>query len=188
MKYVGTKKIETERLILRRLNKDDALEAFNNWCSIEEVSKYVLWNKHENVLETLELFSMWEKDYEDLATFRWIVEIKDTHELIGTIDVVSKKDLVFGTCEIGYCYGVKFWGKGYATEALKAVIKYLFEECEVETIYARHLSNNPASGKVMKKAGMYYEGILRSRYIDKDNKRNDLICYSILKDEFFNNI
>ena len=76
--------------------------------------------------------------------------------------------------------------KDDATEALKAVIKFLFEECDTDTIYASYLSNNPASGKVMKKAGMIYEGMLRSRIIDKDNIRNDLGYYSVTKDEYFN--
>ena len=76
---------------------------------------------------------------------------------------------------------------GYATEALKAVIKFLFEECEAEVIFADHLSNNPASGKVMEKSGMKYEGRLRGRMIDKEGKRNDLLSYSIIKDEYFKN-
>lgn len=186
MKHIGTKNLETERLILRRLTKADAKEAFNNWCNSETVSKYVLWEKHKSESVTEKLYEMWEKEYEDLTTYRWIVELKETHELMGTIDVASKKLLPYGTCEIGYCYGEKFWGQGYATEALKAVIKFLFEECDTDTIYASYLSNNPASGKVMKKAGMIYEGMLRSRIIDKDNIRNDLGYYSITKDEYFN--
>ena len=187
MKFLGTKTLETERLLLRKIKKSDALKAFTNWCSSEKVSKYVVWNKHETVETTEKLFSFWEKEYEDLTTYRWIVEIKDNHEPIGTIDVVSKKFLPYSVCEIGYCYGEKFWGMGYATEALKAVIKFLFEECEAEVIFADHLSNNPASGKVMEKSGMKYEGRLRGRMIDKDGKRNDLLSYSIIKDEYFKN-
>ena len=111
--------------------------------------------------------------------------IKKNKEVISTIDV-STKFLQYGTCEIGYCYGDEFWNKGYATESLKAVIKYLFEEADAELICAEYMSNNPASGKVMEKSGMKYEGILRSRVVDKDNKRNDLISYSITREEYFN--
>ena len=107
-----------------------------------------------------------------------------TKELIGTIDV-SKKYLDFDTCEIGYCYSDKFWGLGYGTESLKAVIKYLFEETEAEVIFAEHLERNPASGKVMKKAGMIYEGRQRGRIVDKEGIRNDLLSYSITKEEYF---
>ena len=73
------------------------------------------------------------------------------------------------------------------TEAASEVVRFLFEECEAETIWAEFLENNPASGKVMEKVGMTYEGKLRSRIFDKNNKRNDLLVYSILKEEYFNN-
>ena len=184
MRHIGTKNIETERLLLRRLTCDDALMAYKNWCSSDNVSKYVMWKKHNNVETTKKLFESWEKEYEDLTTYRWIVEIKKTKELIGTIDVASKKFLPYGTCEIGYCYGEKYWGNGYATEALKGVIKYLFEQCDADVIFAEHLSDNKASGRVMLKSGMTYEGVLRSRIEDSLGKRNDIVSYSITKDEY----
>lgn len=186
MKYIGTQILETKRLILRRLTKEDAIEAYNNWCNSDEVSRYVMWDKHNDINVTKKLFEDWEKEYNDLSTYKWIVELKETKELIGTIDVVSKKYMQYGTCEIGYCYGEKYWGYGYATEALKSVIKFLFEECEAQTIYANHMSNNPASGKVMLKSGMAYEGTLKNRIVDKLGKRNDLLSYSITRDEYFN--
>ena len=186
MKYIGTKTIETDRMILRRLTVDDAIVAYNNWCNSDKVARYVIWDKHTSPEVTINLFTIWEKEYEEENTFRWICELKDTHDLVGTIDV-QKRFINYGTCEIGYCYSDKYWNNGYGTEALKAVIKYLFEECDADTVFADHMSNNPASGRVMEKAGMKYEGVVRSRVIDKDNNRNDLVSYSILKDEYFNN-
>ncbi len=185
MKYIGSNNIETNRLILRKLTVQDAYKAFENWCNRDNVDKYVLWKKHENADVTLRQYENWVLEYENPKTFRWIVELKENKDVIGTIDV-SKRFLKYGTCEIGYCYGDKFWNKGYATESLKAVIKYLFEEADADLICAEYMSNNPASGKVMKKSGMKYESILRSRVIDKDNERNDLINYSITKEEYFN--
>ena len=80
---------------------------------------------------------------------------------------------------MGYCYGSKYWNKGYGTEALQIVIKYLREVAKAEKITACHLSINPASGKVMEKAGMVYDATLKEYRIDKNtNKRVDLICYS----------
>jgi ribosomal-protein-alanine N-acetyltransferase len=77
-------------------------------------------------------------------------------------------------------------GKGYATEAFKRVIKFLFEEVEVETIYAEHLEANPASGRVMEKCGLTYEGTLRGRILDKISKKNeDIKSYSITREEYF---
>lgn len=184
MKDVGTKRIETERLILRKIRMEDALESFNNWCNSEKVDKYVMWDKHSSVDVTRKLYEMWIEQYKDLSTYRWIVELKDSHELIGTIDVASKKFQPYGACEIGYCYGDKYWGKGYATEALKAVIKFLFEETDTAVVFAQYMSNNPASGMVMKKSGMQFEGLLRGRILDKDGYRNDLGSYSITREEY----
>lgn len=186
MKYIGTKDLETERLILRKLTKQDAEQAYLNWCNSNEVSKYVMWDKHNSMDVTKKLYELWESEYEKLDTYRWIIQIKETEELIGTIDIPSKKFLKYGACEIGYCYGEKYWRKGYATEALKAVIKFLFEECDANVVYAQHMSNNIVSGKVMKKAGMKCEGILKNRIVDKNNNINDLISYSITKEEYLN--
>ena len=184
MKHIGTKELETERLILRKVTKEDAKQAYNNWCNSNIVDRYVMWSKHENIESTIFLYENWEKDYENMDTYRWGVELKDTHELIGTIDVSSKKMLPYGACEIGYCYGEKYWGLGYATEALAEVIKFLFEECDASVVFAMHMSNNPASGKVMQKCNMKYEGTLRNRIIDKQGNVNDLISYSITKEEY----
>lgn len=183
MEQLGTKTLETERLVLRRLTKEDAVMAYNNWCNSDIVDKYVLWKKHDSVEVTKNLYERWEEDYDDLNTYRWIVELKSSKELIGTIDI-SKRFLSHGSCEVGYCYGDKFWGLGYGTEALKAVIKFLFEEVKVDLVCAEHMENNPASGRVMEKVGMKFEGRLRSRVIDKNGKRNDLINYSMTKDEY----
>lgn len=184
MKHIGTKEIKTDRLILRRLRVEDAESAYNGWCANKNVAMYVTWNVHESIEETKELYEAWVQEYENLETYRWGVEIKDTHELIGVIDVPSKKFLKHGTFEIGYVYKKSSWGNGYGTEALKAVIKYLFEEVGAETIYADYMVNNPASGKVMKKSGMTFEGILRSRINDKNGVRNDLGYYSITREEY----
>lgn len=188
MKQLGTKELETERLLLRRFVIDDAQKMYDNWASNPNVSKYVMWETHKDVNETKTLLEEWVKSYESNETYKWVAEIKDTKEIIGSIDVVSKKLLKYGACEIGYCYGEPFWNKGYGTECLKAVIKYLFEECDAEVIYAKHLTQNPGSGKVMQKSGLKYEGTLRNRYVDPDGIRNDLLSYSITKNEYKNQL
>lgn len=184
MKNLGTKKLETNRLILRKINKTDYKQAYKNWCNSDKVEKYVTWSKHDNETITKELYDKWILEYDDKETYRWIIELKANKEVIGTIGV-SKKFLAHSTCELGYCLGDKYWNQGIMTEAVKRVIKFLFEECEAKTIWAEYLENNPASGKVMVKAGMTYEGILRKRVTDKEGKRNDLIVYSILENEYY---
>ena len=66
-----------------------------------------------------------------------------------------------------------------------AVMKYLFDECDVQTIYSEFMEDNIASGRVMQKCGMIQEGRLRNRCEDKAGKRQDLLSYSITRDEFY---
>ena len=186
MKNIGTKTLDTDRLILRRINEHDYKQAYKNWCSHEEVTKYVIWSKHKDELETKELFDNWIKDYESNTTYRWIIELKENHEVIGTI-TASKKFIEFGTVSIGYCMSDDYWNRGIMTEALTRVIEFFFEECNADIICAEYLENNPASGKVMIKSGMKYDGIERKRVLDKNGKRNDLIVYSILREEYEEN-
>lgn len=185
MKSKGTVYLETERLILRKGTIKDSKQIYENYGKDPIVSKYVVWNKHQSIEEAINLMKKWEESYEKLTSYKWLVEKKDTHEVIGTITAV-KVDEVNNTIALGYCYGSRWWNKGYATEVLKRVIKFFFEEVEVNTIYANHLTSNIASGKVMKKAGMIFEGTLRNRMIDKvTNKPMGLHTYSIIKEEYF---
>lgn len=183
MKDLGTTTLETKRLILRKVTVGDAEVAFKNWTNDSKTTRYVTWKPHGTVENTKKLFEMWEDDYNNPNTYRWVVEVKELGEVIGTIDVVKKR-LDDKTAEIGYCYGSKFWGNGYGTEALTKVIDYLLNDVGFELIEARHLVDNPASGRVMEKSGMKYEATLRSRMIDPyTGERVDLKVYSIMKGE-----
>lgn len=183
MKDLGTVRLETDRLILRRLTKNDAYQAFKNWTNDPKTTRYLTWKPHVTVENTKSLFETWEKEYEEPYKYRWVVEIKELKEIIGTIDVVHKS-IRECTAEIGYCYGSKYWGNGYGTEALTKVIDYLLNEVGFDLVEARHLITNPASGRVMEKSGMKYETTLRKRMIDNvTNERVDLKVYSIMKGE-----
>ena len=192
MNNKGTIKLETERLILRKGTKEDSIQVYENYGKDPLVSKYVVWNQHEDVQDAINLMEKWEKSYDELNSYKWLVIEKviekETNTIIGSITAV-KVDDINKTIALGYCYGSKWWNKGYATETLKRVIKFFFEEVKVETIYANHLTDNIASGIVMKKAGMKFEGILRNRMIDKNtNKPMGLETYSITKEDYFNEI
>lgn len=174
------KNIETKRLLLRKFTYSDLDGMYHNWCSDESVTPYVTWNVHKNIEETRKLLDSWIKDY-DNGSLKWVVELKEIHEIIGSIDVV-KDDKKNKLAEIGYAYGSKYWNKCYATEALKAVIDYLLIDYEI--LVARHIKENIASGKVMQKANMKYDGFLRSRIINsKTGNREDLCVYSIIRGE-----
>ena len=184
MKDIGTIMLETDRLILRRLEISDAEAMFNNWCNDDDVTRHLPWQTHENIEVTRAVLAMWLKDYNNSYVYRWIVILKDGNKPIGTVDVVNK-DIDNKVFELGHCYSKETWGKGIATEVFNKVISFLFDEVAVEVIIAKHNENNPASGKVMQKVNMKYDGILRSRVIDKTTKeRVGLVCYSITREEY----
>ncbi|MDO4940354.1 MAG: GNAT family N-acetyltransferase [Erysipelotrichaceae bacterium] len=177
------KKIETERLLLRKVKLEDAQAIFDNWASDEETSRYVMWDKHVSLKETKNYVGKIVSNYKYDFYFDWLVCLKEDDEPIGEISVVNFS-LKQRICEIGYCYGKKYWNKGYASEALKAVIDYMFSETNIDKVYSRHLSNNEASGKVMKKAGMKYDGELENHAVDKlTGQRVSIKYYSIEKEK-----
>ena len=85
---------------------------------------------------------------------------------------------------MGYCIGRKWWGQEIMPEALKAVITYFFDEVGFNRVAASHDSDNPKSGRVMEKAGMKFEGVLRASGINMRGICN-VVWYSILKEEYY---
>lgn len=180
MQNLGTRTLTTERLCLRKFTLDDADAMFEGWASHPEVTKNVGWKPHKNRQETYDILASWIKEYDD-NYYNWAVECLDTHELIGNISVISLSE-PHQNAEIGYFYGSKYWNRGYATEALKAVIKYLLEECGLHLVEAKHYSTNPASGRVMQKAGMIQEAVLKDRrYHAETDSFCDLVYYSKIR-------
>jgi [ribosomal protein S5]-alanine N-acetyltransferase len=182
LKHLGTKTINTDRLILRRFEISDANDMFKNWASDNEVSKFLSWDSHKDINFTKSLLDYWISDYSDEKNYHWAIELKEINEVIGDIKVFHLKDKN-SSCEVGYCLSRDFWNKGIMSEALNAVIKYLFEEIGLNRIVAMHNTKNIASGKVMIKNNMKYEGTLRQAGSLNDSFY-DLNVYSILKSEW----
>ena len=157
MKHLGTKQIETERLLLRRFTVEDAPKMYENWASDGEVAKYLTWPAHKSADATAELLAVWTAAYEKMDCYNWCMQLKEDGELIGNISVVQIKEQI-ECAVIGYCIGRKYWHQGFTSEALKAVMDFLFDEVGVNRIEAYHDVRNPHSGQVMKKCGLLYEG------------------------------
>lgn len=182
LNHKGTVTLETDRLILRKFELNDAEAMYNNWASDDEVTKYVTWNSHANVEVTKEKISEWVESYKNDNVYQWIMVLKETNEPIGAIAVVKEKE-VKKIAELGACIGKKWWGKGYTAEALKKVVDFLLDDVNYNRIEAVHVIDNPNSGKAMIKAGFKYEGILRQRGLNKNKENIDLAMYSILKSD-----
>lgn len=157
MKHLGTKQINTPRLLLRRFTIEDAPKMYGDWASDEEVTRYLLWAAHKSQEETESLLKSWAEDYKNAAAYLWCIEWKETAEPIGSIGVtkmIEQAQLV----ELGYFISRRYWHQGIATEALQAVMDFFFDEVGVNRVESRHDPRNPYSGKVMEACGMRYEG------------------------------
>ncbi len=171
----GTKPLETERLILRRFKPEDAEEMYRNWASDPEVTRFLTWPCHPSPEATKALLEEWAARYADGGVFNWAIEHRGSRQVIGSI-AVGKLIEEISSAEIGYCLSRVFWGQGIMPEALMAVMRFLFEEAEVNRICACHDVNNPNSGRVMEKAGLEYEGTLRQA-----GKNNRGICDIVVR-------
>ena len=157
MKHLGTKRIETERLILRRFTLEDADKMYHNWASDPEVTRFLMWPTHSDVEVTREVLTEWIAAYENPDKYEWCIARKENDEPVGSIGVVHCNEKA-SSMEVGYCISKSCWHQGITSEALAAVMEYLLEEVGANRIESRHDPRNPHSGAVMKKCGMKYEG------------------------------
>lgn len=182
MKGLGTKELQTDRLILRRFRLKDANEAYKNWMSRDQVTKFLTWKTNESEKESAATIKSWVENYEDLNFYQWAIETKEKKELIGSISIV-RIDEKIEMMGVGYCIGDRWWHKGYTSEALKRVVKFAFEEVGANRFEARHDLKNPNSGKVMEKSKMIYEGTLRKSAMSNSGL-GDMAIYSILRKDY----
>ena len=182
MKHLGTKRIETARLVLRPFVREDAGAMYRNWASDPEVTKFLSWPTYKSVEDANFILDLWVPQYGDDTFYQWVIELKEIGEPIGSISVVNQDERV-DMMEIGFCIGRNWWGQGIMTEAFQAVIDFLFGEVGVQRIEAGHDPNNPASGAVQRKCGLKYEGTQR-RSIRSNQGITDKALYAILKEEW----
>ena len=163
--------LETERLLLRPWRLDDASGMFYGWANDPEVTKYMTWNPHQNIEETRSLLKLWLNEYEsDPSRINCAIILKENNELIGGIDVVSYlKDDNGVTPVIGYDISRKYWNKGYASEATKKMIEYLFS-IGYKQIRIDAMKENIASIRVIEKCGGVYQYTFKDKRVLKGDE------------------
>lgn len=184
--HKGTVRMETERLVLRRFVPEDVEQIFKNCWSDYEVWKWTNYAPMKNLDDVKNRASMftenWLMAYERPDRYSWAMELKDTGEIIGRFFGMHPDDAI-SQVELAYEMGRKWWNQGLMTEAARAVIHFFIAEVGFNRVYAYHAAGNPASGAVMKKCGMKYEGTLR-----RAGKCNcgviDMVYYSILAEDY----
>ena len=173
MNFAELRELQTARLRLRRLSFDDVYDYYERLGSDGEVSKYMLFEPHQDIGETLALIEEALVRYEEENFYRWGIENEDG--LIGVIELLHF-DEESESCSFAYMLGKAWWGQGYATEAVREVFRFAAEELGVKKITADHMAPNAVSGAVMRRAGMVQVGIIPGKY-EKHGQRHDAIVY-----------
>ena len=180
MEHIGTRQIETERLILRRYTMGDVADAYQNWFSDPDVAMYMQWDAHTDILQTEEWIKRFITDYENTNFYRWVITLKSDDKVIGAIGFNVPKDYDC-VADVAYSLSKRFWNQGIVSEALKAVLRYALIDVGLNRVEAFHAIDNPASGKVMQKAGMTFEGRAQQKY--RSHKGfEDSDMYTILRE------
>jgi ribosomal-protein-alanine N-acetyltransferase len=180
--YKGAPMIETQRLILRKMEMNDANRMFDYIFSDHRVMDNLIKGPHKSISETINRVTEITNQYVSEKFCYWGIEVKESRELIGTIDLYNINEDT-ENCEVGYDIGFNWWNQGYGTEALHAVVEFAFRFMNIHKISATHGIDNPASGKIMLKVGMKREGIIR-HMIKKNNQYKDCGIYGILQQEY----
>jgi len=169
--------LRTERLLLRPFRPDDA-PVVQRLAGAREIADTALTIPHPYLDGMAESWIGTHADAWDRQERATLAIATEADGVIGAISLHLKS--AHRRAELGYWVGRPFWNRGYATEAARAVIAFGFGALELNRIHAAHLTRNPASGRVLVKAGMRFEGILRQHVI-KWERPEDVAEYAVLR-------
>ena len=169
--------IKTNRLVLGRLSFKD-IPKIIEYAGNKKVAESTLNIPHPyEEKDAIFWINSANKGMENKTQFTFGIRTKKEDEFIGGIGL--KINIRFQRAELGYWIGEPFWNKGYATEAVEAILKFGFNDLNLNKIYATHLVENPASGKVMIKNGINCKNLLKAN-VRRTNMPKKHVCSSYL--------
>ncbi|WP_028411250.1 GNAT family N-acetyltransferase [Bacillus sp. 123MFChir2] len=175
--------LETKRLRLIEINHTYSSKIYDIF-SIEEVTRYYGMNCFTKMEQAVRMIDSFAKNFQEKRAIRWGIVVKETGDFVGTVGF-NNLQLWSKRAEIGYDIHPAFWRKGYASEAVKEVLAYGFQELDLFRIGAITYPENEASSYLLLKLGFQKEGLLRG-YIYQNQHSNDAFVYSILKTDWEN--
>jgi RimJ/RimL family protein N-acetyltransferase len=172
--------LASRRLVLRPFTLHDA-EDVQRLAGAEEVADTTLNIPHPYADGLAE---DWIESHDDAfrRQERVALAITDSHgALVGAVSLRLERG--HGRAELGYWIGLPYWGRGYATEAASTMVGYGFDELGLNRIQAHHLARNPASGRVLEKAGFTHEGFHRAHVL-KNGRFEDIHSFAVLRADY----
>ena len=165
--------IETENLVLRKFKMEDDKDCIE---FLSDCETCYLDGGYEPFLEMDERFYNLMNRFEK-QDGRLMIELKSENKVIGTINIRDSLFRVVKSVEIGYCLNPNYRRRGYASEAIQAIIQYLFHICDVELITAKAYELNEPSIRLLEKLGFKYEGKLYKAFQYPGREPESLVCY-----------
>jgi [ribosomal protein S5]-alanine N-acetyltransferase len=173
--------LETERLILREIIPSDA-EALFRIRGDYEVTKYNIGTAYDRLELAVDLIAAMAQAYREEKEIRWGITLKAEDTVIGMCgyNYWIRRD---ARGSVGYDLARAYWGQGIMTEALGAVIRFGFRHMGLNRIEADADARNPASARVLAKAGFHQEGLQREQFYE-DSSFNDLVLFALLRKDY----
>ena len=180
-RYVEQEEITTERLVLRGFVLEDAADV-QRLAGEWDVARTTLNVPHPYEDGMAEAWiGTHQKVVEDGLGYVYAITLREEGRLIGAINAAITE--AHRQAEFGYWIGKPFWRNGYCSEAASALVEYCFDTLELNRVHAHHVEANPASGRVMEKAGMVYEGRLRE-HVYREGRFQDVLMYGLLRRDY----
>jgi [ribosomal protein S5]-alanine N-acetyltransferase len=174
--------IETPRMRLRKPLLEDALGIFDNYAQDAEVTRYLCWKPHQSIDDAIAALHnrlyWWDRG----TDFSWLLTLNgQPGTVMGMISVTPERHA--WRCVVGYVLAKEYWNKGFMTEAVKAIISTMFRDPGVYRVWAVVDVDNAPSARVLEKAGMRCEGILRrwSLHPNLSHLPRDCWSYAVVK-------
>lgn len=173
-------KIQTRRLTLRPFAETD-LEAFFACCQNPNLGNNAGWKPHETITESREILQQVFMGQENI----WAIIRQEDCRLIGSVGIIpDPKRENPRALMLGYWLDENFWGMGYMTEAVSAVLAYGFGQLQPDIITASCYPHNRRSQRILEKSGFEYEGTLHQAEVIYNGQVMDHLCYYLKKDKW----
>jgi RimJ/RimL family protein N-acetyltransferase len=167
------RELSTERLILRRPEAGDAQQVFEAFASDPEVTRFLKWRPHRTLSDAHRAMAARLERMAAGEEYSWLLALRADASILGIISAWSRE----GEVEIGFALGRQFWGRGLMTEAARAVVAWALEPAHVTRIWATCDTENPASARVLEKAGLHRESLLTAHVVHPNISSDPRDCF-----------
>ena len=170
----------TARLLLRKPQPGDAPLIFEAYAQDPEVTRYLTFRPHRDLRDTREAVGRFLQNWRTGKSFCWLIFRRDGDELIGAISAREDQGI-----NLGYLLAQPYWGQGFMSEALEAVVAWAFSIPAVFRVWAVCDLENEASARLLERNGFHQEGVLRkwSLHPNISDIPRDCYCYARTGDQ-----